>query len=155
MIDNTACRERMIDERSFKALVDVGALTEARAGRVLLRLPGFHRVQRPSAIFSRAALERTRARDRPRLDRDHDRVVLTNDLDFSAILAATGGEKPSVVQIRGDLLTPSAMGRTLCAALARLQRELEAGEILTLDVRKPRVRILPLGSRMADGAETP
>ena len=52
MIDNTACRERMIDERGFKALVDVGALTEARAGRVLLRLPGFRRIQRPSAVFS-------------------------------------------------------------------------------------------------------
>ena len=29
----------------------------------------------------------------------HDYVVLTHDLDFSAILAVTHGEKPSVVQI--------------------------------------------------------
>jgi predicted nuclease of predicted toxin-antitoxin system len=28
----------------------------------------------------------------------HDFVVLTNDLDFSAILAVTNAEKPSVVQ---------------------------------------------------------
>ena len=32
--------------------------------------------------------------------RANDFVVLTHDLDFGAILAATGGEKPSVVQIR-------------------------------------------------------
>lgn len=33
-------------------------------------------------------------------------VVLTHDLDFSAILAATHGEKPSVVQIRADDVSP-------------------------------------------------
>jgi len=33
-------------------------------------------------------------------------VVLTHDLDFSAILAATQGEKPSVVQIRADDVSP-------------------------------------------------
>lgn len=31
--------------------------------------------------------------------RTNDYVVLTHDLDFSAILAATHGDKPSVVQI--------------------------------------------------------
>jgi predicted nuclease of predicted toxin-antitoxin system len=34
--------------------------------------------------------------------RADDYVVLTHDLDFSAILAATGGDRPSVVQIRSD-----------------------------------------------------
>ena len=33
---------------------------------------------------------------------EHGYIVLTNDLDFSAILAATRGAKPSVVQIRSD-----------------------------------------------------
>ena len=34
----------------------------------------------------------------------NDSVVLTHDLDFGSILAATHGEKPSVVQIRaGDV----------------------------------------------------
>ena len=36
----------------------------------------------------------------------HDYVVLTHDLDFSAILAATHGEKPSVVQIRIEDVNP-------------------------------------------------
>jgi predicted nuclease of predicted toxin-antitoxin system len=33
-------------------------------------------------------------------------IVLTHDLDFSAILAATQGEKPSVVQIRAEDVNP-------------------------------------------------
>jgi predicted nuclease of predicted toxin-antitoxin system len=33
-------------------------------------------------------------------------AVLTHDLDFSAILAATQGEKPSVVQIRAEDVSP-------------------------------------------------
>jgi predicted nuclease of predicted toxin-antitoxin system len=33
-------------------------------------------------------------------------TVITNDLDFSAILASTRGEGPSVVQIRAQDLSP-------------------------------------------------
>jgi predicted nuclease of predicted toxin-antitoxin system len=47
----------------------------------------------------------------------HDYVVLTHDLDFSAVLAATQGTKPSVVQIRSDNLSPAAIGEPLIAAL--------------------------------------
>jgi predicted nuclease of predicted toxin-antitoxin system len=42
--------------------------------------------------------------------RTHGHVVLTHDLDFSAILAATNGDKPSVVQIRADDVSPDAIG---------------------------------------------
>ncbi len=75
----------------------------------------------------------------------HDHVVLTNDLDFSAILAATGRRKPSVVQIRADLLTPAAIGSALLQALTQTRRELELGALVTLDSARARVRILPLG----------
>lgn len=37
-------------------------------------------------------------------------VVLTQDLDFSAILAATHGEKPSVAQIRAEDVSPDVIG---------------------------------------------
>lgn len=47
----------------------------------------------------------------------HDFVVLTHDLDFSAILAATHGKKPSVVQLRTDNLRPEIIGGSLIAAL--------------------------------------
>ena len=37
-------------------------------------------------------------------------VVLTHDMDFGAILAATHGEKPSVIQLRMEDVTPQAAG---------------------------------------------
>lgn len=44
-------------------------------------------------------------------------VVLTHDLDFSAILAANQGGKPSVVQIRADNVSPGAIGPQVLGAL--------------------------------------
>lgn len=74
----------------------------------------------------------------------NDYVVLTNDLDFSAILAATHGEKPSVVQIRADDLRPEAIGMQVVAALKQMDAELEEGALLTVDPNRTRLRLLPL-----------
>lgn len=79
--------------------------------------------------------------------RDHDCVVLTHDLDFSAILAATAGGKPSVVQIRGDALRPDTVGSVVVDALGQLSDDLEAGALLAVDTVRTRVRVLPLPSR--------
>jgi predicted nuclease of predicted toxin-antitoxin system len=74
----------------------------------------------------------------------NDCIVLTHDLDFSAILAATHGSKPSVVQIRADNLSPAAIGSQLIAALRQMQDELEAGALLTVDTHRTRLTLLPL-----------
>lgn len=79
--------------------------------------------------------------------RMHELVVLTNDLDFGAILAATGGDKPSVVQIRATDTRPEAIARVVVAALHQFTPELQAGALLTLDTRRTRVRLLPLQPR--------
>jgi predicted nuclease of predicted toxin-antitoxin system len=48
--------------------------------------------------------------------REHDFVLITNDLDFSAILAASAGASPSVVQIRTqDLLSDEAVSTVVKA----------------------------------------
>jgi predicted nuclease of predicted toxin-antitoxin system len=41
---------------------------------------------------------------------EHAHIVLTADLDFGAILAATQRRQPSVIQIRADVPTPAAVG---------------------------------------------
>ncbi len=74
-------------------------------------------------------------------------VVLTHDLDFGAILAATHGEKPSVVQIRSEDVSPDVIGKPVIAALRQMTAELEEGALLTLDPNRPRLRVLPLPSR--------
>jgi predicted nuclease of predicted toxin-antitoxin system len=71
-------------------------------------------------------------------------VVLTHDLDFSAILAATKGNKPSVVQIRARNITPEATGVTIVSALRHTMVELDAGALLTIDADRVRIRLLPL-----------
>jgi len=74
-------------------------------------------------------------------------VVLTHDLDFSAILAATQGDKPSVVQIRSEDVSPDVIGRSVIGALQQMTAELEEGALLTVDPSRTRLRVLPLQSR--------
>jgi predicted nuclease of predicted toxin-antitoxin system len=71
-------------------------------------------------------------------------VVLTHDLDFSAILAATKGRKPSVIQLRARNIAPEAVGATVLTALRQTASELEAGALLTIDADRTRIRLLPL-----------
>jgi predicted nuclease of predicted toxin-antitoxin system len=77
----------------------------------------------------------------------HDYIVVTHDLDFSAILAATNGEKPSVVQIRAADLSPECLVAPMTAGLLRCAVELEGGALLTIEVERHRLRLLPLNVR--------
>jgi len=76
--------------------------------------------------------------------RENDYAVLTNDLDFSAILAVTHGEKPSVVQVRADNLSFDAIGSRVVSAILQMQFELEEGALLAIDPIRTRLRMLPL-----------
>lgn len=74
-------------------------------------------------------------------------VVLTHDLDFGAMLAATHGEKPSVVQIRAEDVSPDVIGMQVITALRQMASELEEGALLTIDPNRTRLRVLPLQPR--------
>ena len=71
-------------------------------------------------------------------------VVLTHDLDFSSILAATNGGEPSVVQVRADDVSPSAIGEPVVTALRQMVTELGGGALITIDPARTRLRLLPL-----------
>ena len=74
-------------------------------------------------------------------------TVITHDLDFSAILAATQDVAPSVVQIRAEDVSPTVIGTIVVGALHQMELELEAGALLSIDDKTMRLRILPLGNR--------
>ncbi|MBA4416337.1 MAG: hypothetical protein C0392_00275 [Syntrophus sp. (in: bacteria)] len=74
-------------------------------------------------------------------------VVLTHDLDFSAILASTQGTTPSVVQIRAEDVSPDVIGAKITRALHQMESELEAGALLSIDDITTRLRLLPLLNR--------
>ena len=77
----------------------------------------------------------------------HGYVVFTHDLDFSAILSATHGEKPSVVQVRSEDVSPEAIGSAVVAAVRQTAEELAEGALLTVEPNRMRVRLLPLKPR--------
>ena len=76
-------------------------------------------------------------------------MVLTHDLDFGDILAATGGAKPSVVQIRssGAGVGYALIGAQVIGGLAMCAEELQAGALVMIDASRTRVRLLPLPFR--------
>ena len=74
----------------------------------------------------------------------NDFIVLTFDLDFCAILSVTHGIKPSIVQIRASIRNAEQAVDLIAAAMHRNMNELEAGAILSIDIKKSRLRLLPL-----------
>lgn len=79
--------------------------------------------------------------------RDHDHVVFTHDLDFGAILAATGVNCPSVIQVRTEDVTPEYLKDMLLPILHQFEHYLAQGALIVVDEEKSRVRILPLATR--------
>ncbi len=79
--------------------------------------------------------------------RENGCVVLTHDLDFGAMLAATQADGPSVIQLRVADLWPQFMEWFLVAALKDAERELEAGALVVVEVSRSRIRILPLSRK--------
>jgi predicted nuclease of predicted toxin-antitoxin system len=75
---------------------------------------------------------------------EHDFVVITNHLDFSAILAASGSTTPSVVQIRNQDLLSNAVVSIVSEALETYREDIKRGALLAIDEAGTRVRVLPL-----------
>lgn len=71
-------------------------------------------------------------------------VVLTHDLDFGALLAASGADRPSVLQIRALDPMPSEIAPLVLDALRQFEPELTTGALVSVDAKRSRARILPL-----------
>lgn len=76
--------------------------------------------------------------------RDGGYVVLTSDLDFSALLATSGAGGPSVLQVRTQDVFPESLGSQVVRVLQEQSEALESGAIVTIDEIAARVRILPI-----------
>jgi predicted nuclease of predicted toxin-antitoxin system len=127
----------------MRFLVD-NALSPAVA--VLLQQAGH------DAIHVRAiALQR--AEDAVIFDRaaEDDRVVVSADTDFGALLATRAAQKPSVIQFRGrGSRLPEALARTILSNLPQISEALAAGSIVTFEPSRIRVRGLPINVAPAE-----
>ena len=75
---------------------------------------------------------------------EHEFVLITNDLDFSAILAAGAVTGPSVIQLRTQHLLSDAAVSIVVNALEAHREAIERGALLSIDEAGRRVRMLPL-----------
>lgn len=76
--------------------------------------------------------------------RNNGFIVLTHDLDFSALLAATNATGPSVIQVCAqDVLAPE-LEEMVLHVLGHYERELTEGALLSINAERARVRLLPL-----------
>ncbi|MBN3927722.1 DUF5615 family PIN-like protein [Nostoc sp. NMS4] len=71
-------------------------------------------------------------------------IVFTHDLDFGSLLAATGANTPSVIQVRTQDVLPNSIENLVISALNQFESSLETGALVTVDQAQSRVRILPI-----------
>ncbi len=76
--------------------------------------------------------------------RANDCLVFTHDLDFGTTLALTHASGPSVIQLRGQRVLPEQVGQLILDTLTAHEQLLTDGALIVLDLKKSRVRVLPL-----------
>lgn len=75
------------------------------------------------------------------------RVVVTLDADFHALLALPGATAPSVIRIRREGLKAVGLVTLLEKVIEAWGEELELGAVVTVDENRSRMRRLPLLNR--------
>lgn len=76
--------------------------------------------------------------------RQEGRVIITQDLDFSTLLALGGHNRPSLITLRLSNTDPTQVTARLFQVLPQLQERLAQGCAVTVDERTLRVRQLPI-----------
>jgi predicted nuclease of predicted toxin-antitoxin system len=79
--------------------------------------------------------------------RDDQRVCVTLDADFHALLATGGERAPSVIRIRREGLDAAALAALLQSVWPRIESALNEGAMVTLTETAVRIRRLPIGSQ--------
>lgn len=76
--------------------------------------------------------------------KQHGHILLTHDLDFGAILAASRADGPSVLQLRIDDPLPDAHAATMLSAIREFTPQLAGGALVSIEPGRARARVLPL-----------
>lgn len=79
--------------------------------------------------------------------RRHNKVVITQDLDFSSLLALSGYEKPSVINLRFENAKPDFITSRIIEIVNELEKELDEGIVVSVDEISARYRNLPIESK--------
>ena len=72
------------------------------------------------------------------------RIVLTHDLDFGELMAASGASLPSVITFRLHNMRPSNVNRHLRTILTQHPKALKEGAFISVTEGQIRIRRLPI-----------
>ena len=73
-----------------------------------------------------------------------DRTILTQDLDFSALIALSGAARPSVISLRLSASRIERVNDVLRSVLPLVEREVMTGAVVTVEDGRIRCRTLPM-----------
>ena len=73
-----------------------------------------------------------------------NKVVITQDLDFSQILALRGYAKPSLINLRFENARPDFVTARIIDVVSSMEKELEEGVVVTVDETSARYKNLPI-----------
>ena len=76
-------------------------------------------------------------------DKQH-RVILTQDLDFSSIIALGGRKRPSIITLRLSSSRIEHVNAVLQKVLPTVESDLVAGAVVTVEDTRIRLRQLPI-----------
>ncbi len=76
--------------------------------------------------------------------RQHNRVIITYDLDFSQLVALSGYRYPSLITLRLSTAEPDVVTQRLLEILSNTAQSLADGCAITVEDDKMRVRQLPI-----------
>lgn len=71
-------------------------------------------------------------------------MIITQDMDFSALLALGGHAKPSIISLRLSSADPAVVAARLLSLIPRCEAELKRGCAISVTDDVCRVRLLPV-----------
>ncbi len=71
-------------------------------------------------------------------------MVITQDLDFSTLLAVRGFNRPSVINLRLSDARPNFVMDRIIEIVSEMEKELEEGIVISVDEASARYRNLPI-----------
>lgn len=78
------------------------------------------------------------------LARIENRIIITQDLDFSMLIALGKYNQPSLITLRLSSAKPDTVTQRLLEIMPHLEKELMEGSALTIDDNSVRIRKLPI-----------
>ncbi len=116
----------------FLANMNISPMTVKR-----LKEQGWNMIRIPEVMDPKC-----KDRDILRYAREHKKVLITQDLDFSFLLAVGGHRKPSVINLRLENAKPEYVATRLADVVGAM--ELEEGVVMTVEETSVRYRNLPI-----------